>query len=315
MKLILARVAILPILIAAISLAPASRNPAVAQDPKKTDSPSPIKEKVEVWVEKFFTSYDCALETEMTVNGKVVGKFQSTTQKDISELVKSGRNTITFTTTPQEPATSDNQLTFRIGQVTTNPKTKKTTMSPILMVYRNDRDWKRNEDTGKFTHPFGPNPKTPSKKSVAHTCNFYYVGTDADRAVVKEGDYVLQGGSFFGDNPSVIATVTVNGKSIGSFHGGQRSLVVTDLLKPGENEIRLATEAVANQLYDNSSSFEILGPMTYSTAKEKYQGKQVVQFKAMEGWARDKDTGVLHVKGKPGTFAHERTVKFTLESK
>jgi hypothetical protein len=212
-------------------------------------------------------------------------------------------------------ASTDNYLTFRIGQVTTNPKTKKTTMSPILMVVRNDRDWKLNKDTGKFTHPFGPNPKTPAKKSVSVTYHFYYAGLAADRAEVKEGDYVLQGESFFGDNPNVISTVTVNGKSVGSFLGGRRSLVVTDLLKPGENEIKLETQAVANQLYDNSSSFEILGPMTYSTAKEKYQGKEVVQFKADEGWTRDKDTGVLHVKGKPGTYTLERTIRFTLEAK
>ena len=132
---------------------------------------------------------------------------------------------------------------------------------------------------------------------------------------MKEGDYVLQAESFFSYNPAVVATVTVNGKSLGSFHAGQRSLVVSDLLKPGENEIRLATEAVANQLLDNDISFEILGPMTYNTAKQKFLGKQVVQFKGDEGWTRDKDTGVKHVKGKPGTFTHERTIRFNLEAK
>ncbi len=288
---------------------------ASAQDPVKADPPAKPTEKIMVWVEKFFGSYDCALETELTVNGKSVGKFQSSTEKDISDLIKAGRNTVVFTTTPQEPASSDNYLTFRIGEVTTNPKTKKTTMSPILMVVRNDRDWKLNEDKAKFSHPFGPNPKTPAKKSVSLTYNFYYAGLAADRAEIKEGDYVLRGESFFGDNPNVISTVTVNGKSIGSFLGGRRTLVITDLLKPGENEIKLETEAVANQLYDNSSSFEILGPMVYSTAKEKFQGRQVVQFKAMEGWTRDPDTGVLHVKGKPGTFSHERTILFSLEAK
>ena len=302
-------------LLAGLVLFPTRHAPVAAQEPAKSDAPAKPKEKIMVWVEKFFDSHDCALETELTINDKSVGKFQSSTQKDITDLVKAGRNTIVLTTTPQEPASTDNCLTFRIGAVTTNAKTKKTTMNPIVMVARNDRDWKLNADTGKFTHPFGPNPKTPAKKSVSLTYNFYYAGLDGDRAEVKEGDYVLQGESFFGDNPSVVATVTVNGKSVGSFLGGRRSLVITDLLKPGENEIRLETEAVANQLYDNSTSFEILGPMAYSTAKEKFLGKQVVQIKAMEGWARDKNTGVLHVKGKPGTFTHERTIRFTLEAK
>jgi hypothetical protein len=316
MKLFSARVAVLGILTAALALSPASPAPAGAQEPKKSDAPVQPKEKIMVWVEKFNASYDCSLETELTVNGKSVGKFQSTTQKDISDLIKAGRNTITFTTTPMEPATNNNQLTFRVGQVTTNPRNKKTTMSPILMVYDNNQDWKLNDDTGKYTHPFGPNPKTPAKKTVTHTYNFYYAGTAADRAEVKEGDYVLQSESFYGYNPSVVATVTVNGTSVGSFHGGQRSLVVTDLLKPGgENEIKLEVEAVANQLLDNDLSFEILGPMTYNTAKQKFLGKMVVQFKGTEGYTRDKDTGVLHLKGKPGTFTHERTVRFSLEAK
>ena len=315
MKLFSGRIAVLGILTAALALAPATRSPAEAQEPKKSDPPAPVKEKIMVWVEKFFASYDCSLETELTVNGKSVGKFQSTTQKDISDLIKAGRNTIVFTTTPMEPATTNNQLTFRIGEVTTNPKTKKTTMSPILMIYDNNQDWKLNEDTGKYTHPFGPNPKTPAKKNVTHTYNIYYAGTAADRTEVKEGDYVLQAESFFGYNPSLVPTVTVNGKSIGSFHGGSRSLVVTDLLKPGENEIKVETETVANQLLDNDISFSILGPMTYSTAKQKFLGKQVVQFKDDEGYTRDKDTGVKHLKGKPGTFTHERTIRFTLEAK
>lgn len=301
-------------LITTIALVPGSRAPANGQEPKTTTATVPIKEKIMVWVEKFFRD-DCALETEMSVNGKSVGKFQSSTQKDISELIKPGRNTIEFSTTPQEPASTDNSLTFRIGQVTTNPKTKKTTMSPILLVVKSDVDWKLNKDTGKYTHPFGPNPKTPSKKTVTLTYNFYYAGLGADRAEVKEGDYLLQSESFFGTNPSVVATVTVNGQSLGSFHGGRRSLVVSDLLKPGDNEIRLETEAVANQLYSNDTGFDIIGPMSYSTAKQEYLGKKVVQFKALEGWTRDKLSGVLHVKNRPGTFKHERTIRFTLDSK
>ncbi|HSQ54871.1 MAG TPA: hypothetical protein VLM40_03925 [Gemmata sp.] len=315
MKLFSVRTAAVAICTVALALVPARQAPAESQPQKSSDAPARAKEKIMVWVEKFLSSTDCALETELTVNGKSVGKFQSTTQKDISELIKSGRNTISFTTTPQEPASSKNELKFRIGAVTTNPKTKKTTMSPILMIVQNDVDWSLNDDTGKYTHPFGPNPKTPSKKSVTLTYNFYYAGIEADRAQVKEGDYVLQGEAFFARNPSVVATVTVNGKSLGSFHAGLRSLVITDLLKPGENEIRLATEAVANQLTDNDTSFDILGPMAYSTTKQKFLGKQVVQFKAMEGWTRDRTSGVLHVKGKPDTFTHERTIRFTLEAK
>ena len=102
MKPFVARIAVLTLLAAVVGLAPTGRPLASAQEPKKEDPPAVQKEKIMVWVG--FSPADCA-ETEMTVNGKSLGKFQSTTQKDISDLIKAGQNTIVFTT-PQEPATS-----------------------------------------------------------------------------------------------------------------------------------------------------------------------------------------------------------------
>jgi hypothetical protein len=186
-------------------------------------------------------------------------------------------------------------------------------MKPVWLTVYNDHDWKLDRESGKFTHPFGPNPKTPARKSVTVTCNFYNAGTAADLAEPKEGDYVFQSATYLSANPSTMATITVNGKSLGSFHGGERSLIVTDLLKPGENEIRLATEAVANELSDNDTRFELLGPMSYNVAKQRFVGKQVVRFSAMEGWTRDRNSGVLHVKGKPDATKHERVIRFTIE--
>ena len=271
-------------------------------------------EKIMLWVDKHLDNRDCALNTEVTVNGKSLGNFTSAKQVDVTGLMKPGLNAVVFATTPHEPAGGDNHLTFTLGPVATNPRTKKTVMKPVMLTYRNSQDWTLKDDTGTYTHPFGPNPKTPTKKAVTHACNFYYAGSGPDLREPKEGDFVLQAESYLGRNPSVVATVSVNGKTVGSFHGPARSLVVTELLKPGENEIRLTTEAVANQLFDGDTSFEVLGPMTYSTAKEKFLGKQVLRFKAMEGWTRDKTSGVLHVKGKPGTTTYERVIRFNVET-
>jgi hypothetical protein len=271
-------------------------------------------EKIMLWVERLTDSHDCALHTEVTVNGKSLGNFTATKQVDVTGVVKPGLNAIAFATTPHEPASFDNHLDFTLGPVTTNPRTKKTVMKPALLLYRSNQDWKLNDDAGTYSHPFGPNPKTPAKKTVTHTYNFYYAGSGPDLAAPKEGDFVLQAESINGRNPSVLATVSVNGKAVGSFHGPARSLVVTDLLKPGENEVRLTTEAVANQLYHNDTRFEILGPMTYSTAKERFLGKPVLRFNAMEGWTQDRTTGVVHVKGKPGVTTYERVIKFNVET-
>ena len=272
----------------------------------------PIKEKMMVWVEAFLGG-PSALKTEMVVNGKSIGVFDSNTQRDISDLIKMGSNTISFTTTPQEPASMAGEVEFQIGPVTTNPKTKKTIMKPVLFRYKNSYDWKLDGDTGKFTHPFGPNPKTPDKKSVTHSYTIDYAGVAAELAEPKEGGYSLQSDTFLGNNASVNSTVSVNGKPLGSFMGGRRSLNVSPLLKAGENEIRLTTEAIANQLHYSDTTFEIIGPLSYSPARSEYLGRKVLKFQALEGWTQDRNSGVVHVKGNPGKTTHERVIRFTLE--
>jgi hypothetical protein len=271
----------------------------------------PVKEKIMVWV-KAFLGGPSALKTELVVNGKSLGVFDSESQRDVSDLIKMGQNTIAFTTTPEEPASAEGDVEFNIGPVTTNPKTKQTTMRPVLVRYKNDHDWKLNKDTGKYTHPFGPNPKTPDRKSVTHTYVFEYAGVGSDLAEVKEGAYVMNVSTFLGRTPSLISTLTVNGKPLGSFAGGQRGVNISAMLKAGENEIRLATAAVENQLHDADVKFEILGPMEYNTAHSRFEGPKVLKFQDQEGWTRDPKTGAMHVKGSPGKISHERVIRFTL---
>ena len=255
---------------------------------------------------------DCPLHTEVTLNGKSLGEFQSTTHRDLSGEIRLGTNTISFTTTPQEPAGHENSLSFEIGVVTMDPMTKKSVVKTVLLRYHNNQDWQLNGDTGKYTHPFGPNPKTPDRKSVTHTYTFEYVGAAADLVDRKEGSYFLQVEPMKDRNVSVISTLTLNGKPLGSFLGSRRALDVSRLLKAGENEIKLTTNAVANQLYDNDTQFEIIGPLSYDVAKSKFMGKRVVQFRALEGWARDSKTAQLHVKGSPDKTSYERVIRFTL---
>ena len=133
-----------------------------AEEPKAP----PAAERFMIFAQRYVDNQDNALHTEITINGKNLGVFHSSTQRDITGQIKLGANTIAFATTAQEPAGFDNYLEFEIGPVTTNPRTKKTVMKPVLIRYRNSVDWKFDGDTGKYTHPFGPNPKTPEKKTV-----------------------------------------------------------------------------------------------------------------------------------------------------
>jgi len=289
----------------------------VAADPP-ADAP---KEKIVMAANRWLDNRDTNLRTEVTINGTSLGAFEGDREVDVTQHVKPGRNTIVFATTPTGAAAGtgsvtthvDNHMEFKIGAVQTQARTKKRVMHPTLISFRNDKDWSVTSD-GELTHPFGPNPKTPDKKTVVITYNFEYAGCAADLRAVKEGDYILKCEPYLSANPSVTPTLSMNGKSLGSFHATERALVVTDLLKAGDNEIRIATEASANQLADIDITFEVFGPVSYDVARKEFVGPKVTSFKAMQGWKRNRTTHVLEVSGKPGADKHERTMTFRMES-
>ena len=263
--------------------------------------------------QRYLESTDCNLVTEVTINGESLGNFLASREVDVTKNIKPGRNTIVFATTVKGPAAPHNHMEFKIGPVQTNERKKTRTMRPMLVAFRSDKDWSA-DDEGEFTHPFGPNPKTPNKKTVVISYNFDYAGCEGDLRDVKEGDYLLKSESYLSANPSVVPTISVNGKSLGSFHAGERSIPVTDLLKAGDNEIRVVSESVANQLADIDITFDLFGPVSYDVAKKEFVGKKVTSFKAMQGWKRNATTHVLEVAGKPGETKYERVITFRMES-
>jgi hypothetical protein len=251
--------------------------------------------------------------TEVTINGTSLGDFEASREVDVTNLIKPGNNTVVFATTVKGPAEPHNHIEFKIGAVQVLPRTKQRIIRPLLMAYRSDKDWSATPE-GEFTHPFGPNPKTPNKKTVVISYNFDYAGCEGDLREIKEGDYVLKAHSYLAANPSVVPTIAVNGKSLGSFHGGERQMPVTELLKAGDNEIRIASEAVANQLADIDITFDLFGPVTYDIERKEFVGPKVTSLKAMQGWKRNKTSHVLEVAGNPGELKVERVVNFRLES-
>jgi hypothetical protein len=293
-------------LAAAVVLAVAS----TAADPPAAESK---KWPIIMSADRYLENTDCSLVTEVKINGESLGNFSATREIDVTKHIKPGRNTIEFATTAKGPAAPHNHMEFKIGPVQTHNRTKTRTMRPVLMAFRSDKDWSA-DDEGEFTHPFGPNPKTPNKKTVVITYLFDFAGYEGDLREVKEGDYILKSESYLAANPSVVPTVTVNGKSLGSFHAGERRIPITDLLKPGDNEIRVVSEAVANQLADIDVTFDVFGPVTYDVARKEWIGKKVTSFKAMQGWKRNATTHELEVANKPGETRYERVVNVRMES-
>jgi hypothetical protein len=109
-----------------------------------------------LWVQREFSSWENQLHTEMSINGTTINIFTSDTFQPVAQHLRPGWNTITLVTTPQEPATSDNGLIFRIGPAMDDERGTKV-MNPVLWTFRNDTDWSLSD--GVYSHPLQPDPK------------------------------------------------------------------------------------------------------------------------------------------------------------
>jgi len=258
--------------------------------------------------------WDNPLHSELAINGKTVNIYSSDTSEPVAEHFKEGWNTITIKTTPQEPATKNNGLTFLIGPIQESPDRKQKVMTPVLWEFRNDTDWKFAG--GKYSHPLGPD-----MKEVTLSYSVYYGGMQHENAKIKAGDFVLTAKPYYADvsrahgswNSPVTATAFVNGTVLNTWMIAARDVVITSLLKQGKNEIKLVSTRVKNSIRANDIVFQVLGPAEWNVTKGEYVLPAVVEFKGMEGWIRDSKSGQLVHPSKPASETVERTIPFFLK--
>jgi len=268
---------------------------------------APVTSPISVLVKRNFSSWENPLHSEFSVNGRTIDIFSSDTQKDIRKHLKQGWNDISITTRPQEPANQGNDLIFRIGPMTKDAQSAEPVMAPVLWMFRNGSDWEL--DKGRYSHPLGP-----GTKEVTLSIPVFFAGMEHETAAVKAGDYVLVGKPGFSswDSP-VVAMVYVNGTPLNSFTLEERQVVITPLLKPGANEIKLVSKRVKNVFKSNDIEFTVGGPAEWVPANSKFEMKEIVQFKAMQGWEQDKKTGQLVNQANPESDTIERVIPFVLE--
>jgi hypothetical protein len=259
-----------------------------------------------IWAAKNYGTWDNPLQSEVAINGKTINIFTDEAMEPIGEQLKVGWNKITVETTPQEPANKDNHLIFRIGP--TRKENDKVVMQPVLWEFRNGTDWKFND--GTYSHPLGP-----SVKKVMLEYNVYYAGMANEQGELKAGDYVLQGEPNYGSwNSPVVGTVFVNGTPLNSFMLAERQIIITPLLKPGRNEIKLVSSRVKNAIANNDINFSILGPAEWMVSENQFLVKPITKFNSMQGWTRDPKSGQLINKMKPDSGAIERVIPFILKT-
>jgi hypothetical protein len=261
--------------------------------------------KLYVSVEKYH-GHDNPLHSEFIVNGQTVGIFTSDTSAKIDQYIKKGWNDITIKTMLQEPADKNNYLIFRIGPMhKSRQNATKYIMSPVVWKIDNNTDWEFND--GQFIHALGPDVK-----EIALTYHLYWDGTSYDDLVVKKGDYILTVENYHSYNSPVIASVLVNETALTSFYGGKRVLVITSLLKPGKNEVKIVTHRVKDSIKNNEINGSIIGPAEWSVMEKKYTFKPITTFKAMQGWTQNKTTGQFESVGDPNAEMIGRTIEFMI---
>lgn len=287
----------------------AAQQTAAAVRPSKegTQAAHAQETPIVVWVKRYYGGSENPLHTEFAVNGKTIDIFTSDTNKDISKHIKPGWNTITLTTTPQEPATEENELILSIGPVHRDPKTDRLSMDPVLWQFHNGMDWKYED--GKYRHRLGAD-----KKEATLEYRVYYAGLAHEGGNLQDGDYVLQGKPYYGGSGSPLsATVFVNGTPLNTFVGSSRQVVITPLLKEGKNEVRITSSRVRNALAENDVTVDVTGPVAYNARNQRFEGKPVLQFQAMQGWQREEQSGQLISQADPQAEEITRALPFFLD--
>ena len=105
---------------------------------------APNLPSVMVWVDREDMSRGNALQTELTINGKLVDIFSAETQKAIDRHLQKGWNTITLKTTPKADALQTNQLLLNVGVARAGAKNH-LEMDPTLWEFRNGAGWELRE--------------------------------------------------------------------------------------------------------------------------------------------------------------------------
>ncbi|HVS64458.1 MAG TPA: hypothetical protein VMT85_13255, partial [Thermoanaerobaculia bacterium] len=233
--------------------------------------------------------------------------FTSDTFQPVAQYLRPGWNTITLVTTPQEPASSDNGLIFRVGPAQDDEQGTKV-MNPVLWTFRNDSDWTLED--GVYTHPLQPDPK-----QVSTTYHLYYAGLGHEGRALEAGDYVLQGGpEYSGWNTPLVGTAVVNGRPLNSFLLEGRQLVINDLLQQGRNEIQLVVAAVDNIVNGNDVQLSLGGPAEWNEGQQRFLLNPIAELEASTGWNKDPEHGMYVHPQDPSQRVMVRSAPFFLQA-
>ena len=259
-----------------------------------------------VLVNRDFDTYENPLHSEFIVNGKTVDIFSSDNSANIDQYIKEGWNDIAIKTTPHGPFDHRNQLVFMIGPMHKDPQREgKYVMSPVLWHFDNGTDWECKKDC---IHALGPDVK-----EVTLTHHLYWTGNTNPDPPLAKGDYLLSVTPRKEHrNPAVVVSVLINGTPFTSFLRAPRREIITSLLKPGKNEVKIVSNRTGI-IDDNDVECTITGPAIWSVSDRKFLLKPIAEFKGLQGWKRDKLSGILVNPAAPKSETVTRSIEFMIK--
>jgi hypothetical protein len=288
-----------------------AREKAVNADGPAAEQAAPDAKNLELWVEREHPQIKNSLKSQLFLNGKHVGTFTTDARQPLGKYLKKGWNTLTLKTTGIAPPEEDRAggLRFQVGWVSKAEKNREQMY--VLWSLTNVQGWGVKD--GKVVHRLGPDVK-----EIELPFHLNYQGMKSEKPKVAGGDIVLQAGVYNQDlttNIRTTVTVFVNGQPLNTFTRQQRQVVITPLLKDGENEIKVVSRRINNIVFDTHNPRPIVvgGPAVYSPREQKYTLREILKIDGMSGWKEDRDSGQLVLNGDPAKDALERTYYFRNE--
>ena len=260
-------------------------------------------DKMYLFSKAHYDSWENGLHTEVLVNGQSAGVFKGNDAVPVGKLLKKGENVLQFRTFSAGKTEKHNGVTFAFGPAARNNQGK-LVMDGSVWRYDNAPDWVFQEGDGSYVHK--------ADQDTPVTARVYFTGLAGEKRLGRDQYAVLGLFDYDSWGGQVTATLYVNGVPVNSFFGKSRTVVITPLLKPGVNTIKMVVRGMEHYLGKENKLTLIAGPSKFDTKSNQFAVQPQVSQKALIDLRRNEENKWVSVKDPNAdtvTYTHELTVK------
>lgn len=250
--------------------------------------------------------YPNGLHTEVLVNGTSAGVLTDKGALPIGRLLRPGENVLQFRTFCGARTTSGYPTCLILDVGPAHRTGSGLQMDRALWAYSNGADWAFQKGPGLWTHK-----ADPAAKDATVTARVYFTGLKGEGGVGRD-DYVLHAANGVANHfPPLTATAFINDVPVNSVFGVQRAVVITHLLRPGKNSVKLVARGLENHLGPDNPLKLSVGRGKFNAASGKVLISPLFTQHAEADLRRDDDNrwvSVADPKAGTVTYTHELEV-------